>query len=716
MIRPGVRDYLAYGLLFSGPRALFASYLSSSCNCQPAKLSQRAMEGSKAKPDTLTTSEVDDGEETTLMLSESPSVHKPRNSTRHAALSSRSTNGKVTKHRSQLRCTNLLILSSAAAPLVVLIWWIVDAIQHRSDMLAASVIGGRLSYFQAKAIDFVCGALFAPLLMVLLDYLWFTNARVSVVNEQQKDPGWPLPTLVEASITSAGGFDLLKLRALLRGRTWRLSLLSLLVLLSGFAGKMLSNLIAYRAFTTNVPDSQQVTLRLMSDAYIDSPQFDELSIGGSGGLSQTQFSASQQADIANQMAALFTGLNFKSAIAKLDAGPAYIGTNATTASLNALNQTVVGLTSVPGYRLSVDCQPVQTTEFGALQMGETYFQFTVIPDKCTAAADPSCGTLHYAALPGMMSIGSDSSNNDDYQYVAFRLDNMNVFLGYLSSFNDTKYAINSSFGEVYPTAFNMTPFGFQSTKAIMTTWGVSCSIMRQEGFLNYTRQPGQSWTIAGSLFSDKKSVAKTFLSNWQTALNYQAPMSTISGIGPPLARTAGSLGDSMLIADGVTNEGLTPLNWTIFALNYLYASGEAQRISYEVAAENSSSNQPDYFYNVSATTTIQHYQITYIPLLLLLGLLSVLGAAVITGAMAFYTRNTRSTQVARDVNVLRLLVDSVAGLQESAPTMAAAGTLDKADLEKWAAGFRVRYSEVVEGDDIVIRLFRSRISEIVEGK
>lgn len=669
------------------------------------------MEGSKAKPDTLTTSEVDDGEETTLMLSESPSVHKPRNSTRHAALSSRSTNGKVTKHRSRLQCTNLFILSSVAAPLVVLIWWIVDTIQHRPNMLAASIIGGRLSYFQAKAIDFVCGGIFAPLLMVLLDYHWFTNARVSVVNEQQKDSGWPLPTLVEASITSAGGFNLLKLRALLRGRTWRLSLLSLLVLLSGFAGKMLSNIIAYRAFTTDVPNSQQVTLRVMSDAYIDSPQFDGLSI-----LSQTQFSVSQQADIANQIAALFTGLNFKSAIAKLDAGTAYIGTNATTASLNALNQTVVGLTSVPGYRLSVDCQPVQPIEFSALQMGETYFEFTVISDKCTAAVNPSCGTIHYAALPGMMSIGSDSSNNDDYQYVAFPPDNMNVFLGYLYSFNDTKYAINSSFGEVYPTAFNMTPFGFQSTKAIMTTWGVSCSIVRQEGFLNYTRQPGQSWTIAGSLFSDKKSVAKTFLSNWQTDLNYQAPMSTISGIGPPLARTAGSLADSLSIADGVINEGQTPLNWTIFALNYLYASGEVQRISYEVAAENSSSNQPDYFYNVSATTTIQHYQITYIPLLLLLGLLSVLSAAVITGAMAFYTRNTRSTQVARDVNVLRLLVDSVAGLQESAPAMAAAGTLDKADLEKWAAEFRVRYSEVVEGDDIVIRLFRSRISEIVEGK
>jgi hypothetical protein len=296
------------------------------------------------------------------------------------------------------------------------------------------------------------------------------------------------------------------------------------------------------------------------------------------------------------------------------------------------------------------------------------------------------------------------------------MDGSKVFLGYLESFNITKNAINSSYGEVYPTAINMTSFGFQSTKSIITTWGISCSILRQEGFLNYTRQPGQSWAIAGSLFSDQKSVAKSFLVNWQTTLNYQAPMSSIPGIGPPLARTAGSVTDSIVMAEGIADKDLTPVNWTVFALNYLYASGEAQRITYEVAAKNLSRSRPNYFYNVSATTTGQQYQMTYIPLLLLLGLLSMLGAAVITSAMAFYTRNTRGTQTVREVNILRLLVDSVAGLHESAPTMAAAGELGNAELKKWATKFQVRYSEVAKGDDVVIRLSRSGLLEIVEEK
>ena len=481
-------------------------------------------------------------------------------------------------------------------------------------------------------------------------------------------------------------------------------MLGFLFLLSGSAAKMFSNFIAYEAFTTDILNSQQATLRLMSDAYIDSPQFDALLTGGSGSLSQTQFPASQQADIANQMTALLTGLNFQSAVDKLDAGTAYIGTNATAASLNALDQKVVGLTNVPGYRLSIDCQPGQPTQFGARQFGETFFKFAVSFD-CPATANLSCGAMYYADMPGMMSIGLATSHNNVYPYVGFLVNKTSVFLGYLFSFNDTRYVLTSSFGEVYPASFNMTTSGFKSTKSIMTTWGISCSIMRQEGFLNYTRNPGRPWTIAGNSFSASKSVVKSALGNWQLALNYQAPISTISGIGPALAVTAGSIGDSMDISQGYPESDATPLNWTIFALNYLYASGEAQRIPYETAAENSSSNKPDYFYQVSSTITVQLYRITYIPLLLLLGLLCVLGAAAITCAMLFYTWNAHSTQVARELDSLRLLVDSVAGLQEWAPKMAAAGILNKGDLKNLAAKFRVRYCEVIERGAVVVRLF-----------
>lgn len=59
--------------------------------------------------------------------------------------------------------------------------------------------------------------------------------------------------------------------------------------------------------------------------------------------------------------------------------------------------------------------------------------------------------------------------------------------------------------------------------------------------------------------------------------------------------------------------------------------------------------------------------------------------------MAFYTRNTRSNQAARELNALRLLVDNVVGLQESAREIAAmAGTLVEGDFEEMDGGFSTR--------------------------
>jgi hypothetical protein len=625
-----------------------------------------------------------DGETTMMLLKpESASDSRPLDDPGF------SMRAKSKKHNYLLRCKQFVLLTFVVAPIGGLTWTIVFAINHGSDnMLASSVIGGRLTSIQAKGIDFVCGAFFSPLLMVLFDYLWFTNARSSVLNELQKGKGMPLPTVVEASSTSAGGFNPFKLQALLQGKTWRLLLLSVLVLLSGATGKMFSNLIAYQAYSETVLDSNPATLRLLDDAHINSAGLSQEDY-----LHELQFSTSQLADISNQMVALFTSLTFESAVGKLSAEGTYIGTNATSASLDALSPNIIGLAHVPAYQLSIDCQPGQPTAFGADQMGETYFTLTAIFDDY----------LYQAEVPGIMTIGSVTSNNDDYPYAGFDLDHTEVFLGYLSSFNDTTIVFNSSFGSIHPAVFNMTPSGFQETKSIMTTWGIRCSIHRQEGFLNYIRQLGGPWTISDPIFSDEKTTTTSFLRNWQTALNYQSPGATIPGLGPPLATTAGDFMDSPAPSD--------PLNWTIFALNYLYASGEAQRITYEVAARrNTSTNLSSYLYPVAAKTLTQYYRITYIPLLLVLGFLGVSSASAITSGMVFYTQNTRTAQVGRDVDKLRLVIDCVAGLRDVAAA-AAAGALDDDELRRWAEGFRVRYVEVMEAGEVVVRLVREETVE-----
>ncbi|KAF2230913.1 hypothetical protein EV356DRAFT_526368 [Viridothelium virens] len=574
---------------------------------------------------------------------------------------------------------NILILGSAIIPFAVLVWWIKDTVQRRPNIFGASSIGGRLSYIEAKAIDFLCSAVLAPLIMVLLDYLWFENARTSVVNRQQN--GYPLASLLEASNTSSGGFNPIKFSTLMQGKTWRFFLLSLLVLLSGIGGKMLSNFIAYEAFS--YPDAQQETLERMN---VNSSNFDF-----SFGLSKDEgsgsgFSASLQSNIANQVTGLLTGLSFEDAVGKLGNGSVYIGTNATGKSLNAIDTSVISLTNVPGYRLSIDCQPLQPDDFYTTQMGELSYYITP-----SFTSPDHYNTMYHAEIPGIMGIANPIAHNELYQYVAFSLDHTRAYLGVFTSFNDSQITFPSPFGEVKPKAFNMTSSGFSGTKIIMTTWGIDCTIMRQDGLLNYTRQGAKGWTITKTSFSGEKTVSLSFLYNWQTALNYQSPGSSIPGIGPPLARTAGTIDSG------------PPLNWSVFALNYLYASGEVQRMSYEVASSIYANTSADH-YNVSATAEVGSYRITYIPFILLMGLISVAAAAIIVYTLVLYTRNAPSTKAVYHLDVLRLMVDSVSGLNENIPVITDTGEVGEKELKAWAQKVQVIYSEVDEGNHLIMRL------------
>ncbi|KAL4899225.1 hypothetical protein BDW74DRAFT_183968 [Aspergillus multicolor] len=148
-------------------------------------------------------------------------------------------------------------------------------------------------------------------------------------------------------------------------------------------------------------------------------------------------------------------------------------------------------------------------------------------------------------------------------------------------------------------------------------------------------------------------------------------------------------------------------HWTIYALNYLYACGEAERILLEVAAQNASTDIPLYHYTVDAVTKDQKYRITYIPLLLILGLISTVGAGAITWAMLFYSWATHSAQSVRRVDGLRLVVDSISGLRDFADEMEVARTITQADLDKWANRFHVQYQEVGEKGNLAVRLRRT---------
>ncbi|OJD32525.1 uncharacterized protein BKCO1_37000115 [Diplodia corticola] len=600
---------------------------------------------------------------------------------------------------------------TAAAPLIALIAWLarIRVDKHTFDTFAGEKIGGRFTQAEAKAIDIVVGAILAPIFMTIVNFVWFGSARVSAVNEQQKK-AIPLRSLVTASGTCSGSYDLISLRDLLQGKTWRLFLLGLLTLLSAVARSSLTNIIAYEAYSVEVPSNSN-TLRLQRDAAIESAFVEPYGYfypSNTLTLDIYNFSTSQQADVAKQISALLTELTFQSASSKLTDGT-YIGVNATAQSLDALPQTVVALHNVPAYRLSVDCSPDLPNSIGVLQPQGPYNTEISLMTNTTATSN---NTIFQAFYPGVVE-DIQTGDGDGYSYVAFSMGSKEVYLGHLNRFNLTNDTIPSTYGDVGYRAFNMSQLGFTGTQIIMSVSGIRCSLYREDGTLNYTRRANSStsddsssssssstsWTITGTDFpattnhTTKTNIA-SMLAQWQyRSLNYHAPSSNIPGIGPALSSGTDP-------TYGVSQSD----SFTDFALNYLYASGEAQRIAYEVAAassnasSSSSTDAADFFTTVPGIASEQRYRITYVPSILLLALLCLLLAAGVTGAMALYAARSASGRAFRQMAPVRLLVDGVAGLREDAEEMARLAAGGNKELEAWAAGYMVRYAKVV-GED-----------------
>lgn len=455
----------------------------------------------------------------------------------------------------------------------------------------------------------------------------------------------------------------------------------------------LSNVIAYEAFSEDVYTTSN-TVRLQRDSAIEAgflgPRGSLFPSASITTLDLYDFDTSQISQVAREVVALLTDLSYENAASRLVNGT-YIGINATSKSLESLPQSVSKLENVPAYRLSVDCSPALPVSISVMQpLSFINTQITLMFNTTETSND----TIFQANYPGTPK-DIQTGDGDGYTYAAFTLGSLEAYLGGLQRFNLTNDTSPSNYGDVGFRAFNMTgpALGFDGTQSVMSVSGIRCSLYREQGSHNYTRRYSSNggnvtWTISSTRFPDnqKKILIPSMLAHFQwTNLNFHAPGSVILGLGLALAPSSG------FIAGMDRNDSFSD-----FALNYLYASGEAQRILYEVAASstNGTRSPPALFTDVPALIAQQRYRITYVPSILLLGLLSLLAASLVTVAMAIYVRNTTSARAHRQVNVVRLLIDSVLGLQESKANMAEVAQGSNNELNIWAAGYKVRYSSV----------------------
>ena len=585
------------------------------------------------------------------------------------------------------------VLASLVAPLLALILWLAITYGAKNEVTSFSSarIGGKLTQPQAKVIDVICSVVLAPCLMAALNYIWFTCARVSVVNERHYT-GVPLATLATVSRSTRGSYWIGDLMSLLQGRTQKLSMLAVMVLLSAVANSTIAAIIAYEAYSTATSDATAGTLRYLSDTVISRTTI--LAPINYDDLSTFDYNVQQQSNITSQITGLLTGLSFTDATSNLD-NEAYIGVNSTSTALTNISPNVTELSNIPGFRLTIDCQPDTPDNIQILQMGESTTVIDLFWDiKVEGGYEANIFTAPY---PGQIADIS-GAYNEVYQFTAFLENSTEVYLGLLySNFGlNISNIISSPYGDIHSLSVNMTSHSFSGTKATMSIWGLRCWLNRQDGLLNYTRTPTLTWNLSASSFSTQVNTkVPSLLAPWQTNINYRAPRSTVPGIGPALALSAS--GKSAL-ADAYNDT-----DFKIYALNYLYASGEAQRIAYEVAALNLSRNLPQFFYNASGLVREQHYRMTYVPAFLITGLFCVFFVAVMVVAMTVSTAGTYSARSFRQVDLLRLLVDVSDGLHEEAKVLSDQG-LGNDGIEKWAKSCNVKYYKTTVDGEVRIKL------------
>ncbi|KAF4552248.1 Hypothetical protein D9617_10g072290 [Elsinoe fawcettii] len=588
---------------------------------------------------------------------------------------------------------------TALTPLLLgIIWTAITKSDHRDIWtLDGHRIGGQMTQRQAKVIDVMCSAVIAPSIATGIFYFWFGSARTSAFNEYNpKKRPIPLKSLISVATSFGGGYDMFDVWTLWRSGTKRLYLLGALTLLSALAKSGLSNLIAYEAFS--IDREATGLLRLLTSAPIDNRTFftpQAMSLGQPGDIAES-FTMSQRAEVANRISGMLTGLNFQSASSKLTDG-AYIGINATTKSLDQLPPELHSLRDIPGYRLTTSCNTTTPDTFSIIMMGG----YTA---AITHTFTDSSNWLYNGYYPGQLASIS-SAYNEVYQYLTFGGPNRTAaYLGSITSFNLTRGTISSPYGPINPAAVNLTSSTFTGTKSIMSYWGIRCVIHRQDGLLTLIRTPGSPWSINSTSFppSSPSRVVPSQLYNWQTNLKYQAPAqkAAIPGLMPALAAT---VNDTLCSSPRGCTGASCPLqcdnatDWAMLAGNYLYASAEAEKILYEVAASDARADRAVDFMRVQGTRTAGDvYTITFVPAILGASLLFLLLGALVVLGMGARVWGTFSARTFRDVDTLRLVVD-YANLVGGAQGGRVARKKREA-LGRWAGGYGVVYEREGEGE------------------
>lgn len=527
----------------------------------------------------------------------------------------------------------------------------------RDGFTQSEPIGGRFSSIWAKLIDVGCSILIAPGLLALANWYIFKLVRLCAISQGTVgDRPVNLKALSELAGTDWGSYSPLKHWTFVRTRDPRLICLATVALLSAMSFSFLTNVTAYEAIGFSFANMTQKVETLYG------PKDDAPSK-----VISDIIDSAQDIELSAQLVRSLYNI------------PPEIGTtntshqavlNVSSQSLSRLSKSAKRLFDVPAYQLEASCKPADIRGFEVQfdSRAESYAEFHIRIKIASKLTDFKGRGKNMAP-----SLKGQSDTGVARPLVAFKDEKIWIGWFYYTEEEDTA-TYDTEYGEL--DTYRYSP---EKDDQVLdwTICGVTCELSITMGTATVNRK---DWSISEvrldkqtRRFEEHRPLLYSLQNKWEIASPafYETP-----GLGGHLASAVSNSGSGIQMSD---------INFIVKAFAWLEA--KMRDVAYNMV-ERDSGKKMDVEVMVEGNGE-QLYTMTFVPWILLTGLLALGTAGLLAIGLALDFLRTPSLRSGRMLSPVRLMMDVGAVLDKD--VFEKALTWDGDELDAWVKTVELHY-------------------------
>ncbi|KAM0413584.1 hypothetical protein ACHAPT_013636 [Fusarium lateritium] len=545
--------------------------------------------------------------------------------------------------------TGLAALSAAC--------WLVARIETKSEggYIKAVRIGGNVSSTWAKLIDAAASMLVAPAILAVANWHIFKLVRLSAVNEHdQRSSEANLNVLVEVAGTDWGSSSPLKFWTFLRSQKPRIICLGVISILSSLSFSLLGNVTAYEE-AGNIMTTRDIEAMQAVGDFLKQPLLTK-------DMDKVRLKILD--DLENQLQRLQA--------TDLKPRPdGFLGVNITSRARVEMPPTIEQLFNVPAYRIMAYCQPSNLTSVSIQPPNQNNSHVTFTLNEATSPAESGSARLRadfgiVKELLAKQGMEAARTNGSSVRYPLIAFNKTATWIGGFSYHGDetVDLPVATRYGNLVPfrekgvvPALSCAEEGEDGNESYdLTFWGVMCSLNRWSGTATVNTT---TWSLMQSKLDDEKSEAQDEM----PVLLYGQVFDTFES--GRVGRSPGIGGHLLRAALKIYQEAGQPL-WDIETLVDAFVWYEVAVM--EAIQDDKSDNKIDRLISQveALENSLQRYTMTYVPWMLLSGLVTLGFACTLTVGLSLDSLRVPSFRSGRLLDAVRLTADVGMALEKNA--------------------------------------------------